>query len=108
MGVSQDEIQVIATNTGRKVPEIPTFRNEQAFNAWWAGVTIRELTPRHEADGERVGVVQGDGNLIKRFRTFAAAHMWTNQLHAIKLHHGTDIRHNIPGYGIIHYPNNPA
>lgn len=105
MGVGSNELQVIATNTGRKVPEIPTFPNQQAFDAWWDGVTIRQLPPRHETDGETVGVVQGNGNLIKRFRTFAAAHMWVNQLHAIKLHHGIDIQHNIPGYGIIHYPN---
>ena len=105
MAVGNEELVVISGDTAQKVPEIPTFKNEQEFEDWWK-ITIRPVPPRSLDDLDNIAVIQADGNPLKRFPDIPSAQRWLNQLHLIKLHHGIDIRHNIPNHGVIFYPPN--
>jgi hypothetical protein len=107
MVVNANQIQVISIGSGRRVPETPLFPNLAAFHAWWAGVTIQQHPPQHAGDTETIYLIHAPTNhIIRRFRTAAAAQMWGNTLRPIQLHHGPDIQHNVPNFGVIHYPKN--
>ena len=105
MAVGNEELVVISGDTAQKVPEIPTFKNEQEFEDWWK-ITIHTVAPRTPDDLDTIAVIQADGTPLKRFPDIPSAQRWLNQLHLIKLHHGIDIRHKIPNHGVIFYPPN--
>ena len=101
MAVGNEELVIVSGDTGQKVPEIPTFRNQQEYDNWW-NLTIQGVPPRDLNDLEVVAIIQGGNNQIKRFRDIPSAQAWIQQLHLIRLHNGIDIRHNIPNYGIFY------